>query len=549
MAFIKQALAPREVRRHGKRFRSIASFGSASKKARAQILRLLPKVLKQVDAAQAARVARAAPRDAGCAAPEDSTYTSKDGNSTMTATMGADGFTLGFDGTTSAGIQFHFRYVTNEGCNALKVPPCPQASGQVDASNTKSDDVIVEATQGGKVLTYTRIKGKRTTNATGQNAADAKLDFVKIDDVLSSSITVEGKGFPRTTFSGAFRRTAYWNMRTDSWDQSKFQVKITGNIRVDEDVPAFGNLVREIRTAFRNGQDGSATSTGWSKPTSGCITIDWAPPSDTIKVKKGNAGSVKGTLQAKTGGTAADGVTTLGGHSNGTFSPASANGATPSLAYTVTGDSGVLSLTATATSTAGAGSGEWHEPIENSDSPNHISGPFSGTDSGSGHTVSWSGTATWKRAPNLDEGKGQTSRRYYLESASLTAHVSGSDGDCPVEGSASFSVPAQPTTPSFTILNPASDVVNGSPDKDWVLPFTYFWEIYPPPVLDFPYTEHCPPDEGGDQQARAGVSIQSGHRGTTADGVTFAGSATYDSGSETWDFHGSDSDHGGARCW
>ncbi len=167
VAFIKQALAPREVRRHGKRFRSIASFGSASKKARAQILRLLPKVLKQVDAAQAARVARAAPRDAGCAAPEDSTYTSKDGNSTMTATMGADGFTLGFDGTTSAGIQFHFRYVTNEGCNALKVPPCPQASGQVDASNTKSDDVIVEATQGGKVLTYTRIKGKRTTNAHG----------------------------------------------------------------------------------------------------------------------------------------------------------------------------------------------------------------------------------------------------------------------------------------------------------------------------------------------------------------------------------------------
>jgi hypothetical protein len=528
---VRRALATRKVRRrHTKRMPA---------NVRAKILRLLPKVLKRVDAGQAARSARASPRDGGCAAPEDSTYTSKDGNSTMTATMGADGFTLGLDGTTSAGIKFHFRYITNEGCNAFKVPACPQASGAVEASNTRSDDVIVEATQNGKVLSYTRLKGKRTTSATGQNAADAKLDYVRIDDVLSSSITVEGKGVPRTTFSGSFRRNAYWNMRTDSWDQSKFQVKITGDIQVDEDVAAFGNLVRNIRDAFRKAQDdGSQATYGWSKPESKCITMDWAPASDTIKVKKGNSGSVKGTLQAKTGGTAADGVTTVGGQANGTFSPSSANGATPSLSYTVTGDSGVLSMTATATSPAGAGSGEWHEPIEKSDSPNHISGPFSGTDSGSGHTVSWSGTATWKRAPNLDEGN--TSRRYYLESASVDAHVSGSDGDCPVEGSGSFSVPAQPTQPSLTILNPASDVVNGSPDKDWVLPFTYDWAIYPPPVLDFPYTAHCPPDEGGDQHGSASVQVGFGHQGTTTDGVTFAGSATYDSGGETWSFTGSD---------
>jgi hypothetical protein len=527
IALVKQALKPRKVR--GRRTKRMPA------PVRAKILKLLPKVLKQVDAGQAARAARASPRD-GCAAPEDSTYTSKDGNSTMTATMGADGFTLGLDGTTSAGVKFHFRYITNEGCNALTVPPCPQASGEVDASNTKSDDVIVEATQDGKVLSYTRIKGTRTTNATGQNAADAKLDYVRIDDVLSSAITVEGNGVPRTTISGSFRRTAQWNMRTDQWDQSKFQVKITGNIQIDEDVAAFGSLVRKIRDAFRKGQDeGTSSTAGWSKPESKCITIDWAPASDAIRVKKNDSGSVKATLQAKTGGTAVDGVTTLAGQSNGTFSPSSANGGTPSFSYTVTGASGVLSTSATATSTAGAGSGEWHEPIENTDSPNHISGTFSGTDTHGGHTLSWSGSATWKRAPNLDEGN--TTRRYSLETATYTATVSGSDGDCPVEGSHTFTIPAQPSQPSFTIFNPASDVVNPHPERDWVLPFEYMWAIFPPPPPQFTYIRHC---SGGDEEATDSVTLSTFHQGTTTDGVIYNGSESYEGGSDSWNFTGSD---------
>jgi len=526
VAIVKQALKARKVR--GKRAKRMPA------NVRTKILKLLPKVLKQVDAGQTARAARASPRDGGCAAPEDSTYTSKDGNSTMTATMGADGFTIGLDGTTSAGIKFHFRYITNEGCNALTVPPCPQASGEVDASNTKSDDVIVEATQDGKVLTYTRIKGTRSTNATGQNAADAKLDYVRIDDVLSSAITVEGKGIPRTTISGSFRRTAQWNMRSDSWDQSKFQVKITGNIQIDEDVAAFGSLVRKIRDAFRKAQDeGTSSTAGWSKPQSKCITIDWSPANDAIRVKKNDTGSVKGTLQAKTGGTAADGVTTLAGQSNGTFSPSSANGGTPTFSYTVTGASGVLSTSATATSTAGAGSGEWHEPIENTDSPNHISGTFSGSDTSGGRLLTWSGSATWKRAPNLDEGN--TTRRYYLESASYTAEVSGSDGDCSYSGSHSFSFSPQPTQPSFTIYNPASDVVNGSPDKDWVLPFEYNWAIYPPPSPTFTYTITCTGSDPSDAPISV-ADIGTGHGGTTNDGVTYSGSA----GETTFNFHGSD---------
>jgi len=73
-----------------------------------------------------------------------------------------------------------------------------------------------------------------------------------------------------------------------------------------------------------------------------------------------------------------------------------------------------------------------------------------------------------------------------------------------------------------------------------VLPFTYDWAIYPPPVLDFPSTAHCPADEGGDQHGSASVQVGFGHQGTTTDGVTFAGSATYDSGGETWNFTGSD---------
>lgn len=210
----------------------------------------------------------------------------------------------------------------------MKVPDCPQASGEVDAQSAKVDDVMIEIMQHSKVLSYTHVKGSRTTKATGQNAADAKLDWIRIDDDLTSNVTVQGKGFPRTRFSGNFQRTAVWDMRADRWLQDKFQVHITGSIQIEEDAAAFGSLVREIRTSFRKAEEeGRATSpVGWSKPASSCVTIDWSPASDSLKVKKGNTGSFKGTLNAKTGGTAADGITTVVGQSNGSFSPALVQG-------------------------------------------------------------------------------------------------------------------------------------------------------------------------------------------------------------------------------
>src|SRR3954470_1402081 len=205
--------------KRGKRVRTFASF-KAAKKVRKSILRLLPKVLAKVDAAQPVKAASLAARGsadpvaraAGCTAPEKpSTYTSKDGNSTMSASVSAEGTEIGFDGTTSGGITIHFTYLTDAGCDPLKVPACPQASGEVTAQGTKFDNVLMDIKQNGKVLSHTNVKGKRATKATGQNAADAKLDRVRIEDVLSSSVTVQGPGFPRTTISGSFTRTAVWD--------------------------------------------------------------------------------------------------------------------------------------------------------------------------------------------------------------------------------------------------------------------------------------------------------------------------------------------------
>jgi hypothetical protein len=549
VAFVKFALAPGTSKvpgRRGRRIRSFARLGKTATVARRSILRLLPKVLAKADAARVGRAA-AVPRAAGgCAALEKpSTYTSHDGGSTMTASMGADGMSIGFDGTTSEGITIHFTYLSDAGCFPIQVPACPQASGRVDAHGTKADDVIIEATQHGKVFSYTRVKGARTDTATGQNAADAKLDRVSIDDVLSSAVTVEGKGFPRTTFSGSFRRTSTWDMRVEAYRLDQFDVKIAGNIQVDEDVAGFSSRMHEILSSFRRQErDGSAADpVGWSKPASGCATVDWSPASDSLKPKKGETGSFTGTIKAKTGGTAADGVTKLAGQSNGTFSPSEVKGATPSFSYSVTADEGVLSATVDVTSTAGAGSGEWHQPILKSDSPNRIYGTYSGEDHPGTLLTTWSGTATWKRAKNLDEGN--TSRRYYLESATYTAVVSGRlapDG-CAASGSKTFSFSAQPTQPTFTILNPAADVVFGTPDKDWVLPFTTFWSIIPPPgESNMTYTTYdCPnpPDDGTEYQ-RSISALTAGHEGTTADGVTFAGSRDFPGGGETWSFNGID---------
>lgn len=302
------------------------------------------------------------------------------------------------------------------------------------------------------------------------------------------------------------------------------------------------------RGVHRAEQEGTATSpVGWSQPASSCVTIDWSPASDSLKVKKGNTGSFKGTLNAKTGGTAADGILKVIGHSNGSFNPGEVQGATPSLSYTVTGDTGVMTVTVEATSTAGAGSGEWHQPIQKSDSPDRISGTFSGEDdninpaSGADVVTAWSGTATWKRAPNLDESN--TSRRYYLESATVTVEVSGSTGDCLISGSGTFNFTAQPTQPSFAIFNPAADVVFGTPDKDWVLPFTYSWAIYPPPGQNrFTTTLHdCHAGSEGNNgmQELDSIPFLQASLQTTTDGVTFAGSDNPPNGSNTWSFVGS----------
>jgi hypothetical protein len=113
--------------------------------------------------------------------------------------------------------------------------------------------------------------------------------------------------------------------------------------------------------------------------------------------------------------------------------------------------------------------------------------------------------------------------------------VSGSDGDCSYSGSHSFSFSPQPTQPSFTIYNPASDVVNGSPDKDWVLPFEYNWAIYPPPSPTFTYTITCTGSDPSDAPISV-ADLGTGHGATTNDGVTFSGSA----GETTFNFHGSD---------
>src|SRR3954470_6387465 len=149
--FVKFALAPATSKvpgKRGKRVRTFASF-KAAKKVRKSILRLLPKVLAKVDAAQPVKAASLAARGsadpvaraAGCTAPEKpSTYTSKDGNSTMSASVSAEGTEIGFDGTTSGGITIHFTYLTDAGCDPLKVPACPQASGEVSAQSSKFDD-------------------------------------------------------------------------------------------------------------------------------------------------------------------------------------------------------------------------------------------------------------------------------------------------------------------------------------------------------------------------------------------------------------------------
>jgi hypothetical protein len=461
------------------------------------------------------------------------------------ATLTADAGPLTVEVSFPGGIQ----------CDRFKVPPCPTAAGVVDGHDDRSPEFRVVIFDGEKLLYNATFQDTGHTELHGQVAADAKLDELVISDRLRHVVRLGGSAVGFTyTEDGTVERTLTVNMRTGAQTTGNVAtrdlVRLNGRspgagyqenagyVLLVQSGPEFVALVDQASKRYR------AAETGWNAD-GACAAIDVAPAGGTLRLHRGDHGRAAATVRALAGGTAADAIATVTGQTGGTFSPQQAHSPTPGFDYTVTADRGQLTLSVHATSTAGAASASWTQPISPAEWPvKRIAGTFSGVEHQQGVTTTWTGSATWVRAPNLDEQN--TDRAFTLTSGAYTATVSGTAGDhCQINGQKQFTIPASPSRRSITVFNPAADVVFGTGKADWQLPWDYFWETTPTSeqTMDVTLSGCDDPHEDGTTTMGAPKST-GGLPGRTADGFSFAGTFEFtdpdsgDSVEETWNLKG-----------
>jgi hypothetical protein len=543
----KNALAFSPPRAHGKRIRTLSSVLGRKRAAavRRKLLKALPRLLART------RLTARAAADSDCAQNFSDFQENLNGGS-----LGVQNGQGQISATAGAGQTVSVTFPASN-CNRFKAPPCPTAAGIVDGQDQRGREFRMLVVDNGKVVLNEVFSDTAKTTLHGQVAADAKLDFLQIDDVLTHVAKLGGSSHSvNYSETGTVTRSTRVDMRSGAQTPVDAVMKVVS--RLDGQSPGaayeeirgyellvasatdFAAMVANETSRYR------ALETGWNAANA-CAHIDWSPAIDTLTLHKDDHGQASGTITASGGGTAAGGVTTIVSQSNGTFSPNQANGGTPTFAYTVTSpDAGVLALAVQATSTAGVASSSWTQPIASSEwKVRQISGTFSGVSYDGGVSTSWHGSATWIRAKNLDLQ--QVFRAFTLVSGSYTATVSGTDGaGCHESGTHVFTMVPDPGHVAIQVFNPAADVVFGAGKPDWQLPWDYFWETTATTesTMDVVLSGCDDPHQDGTYKAGPGKGAGGGLPGNTPDGFAFSGSFTSppdtDGGNETWDFTGTE---------
>jgi hypothetical protein len=355
----------------------------------------------------------------------------------------ANGVQLGMQATVG-GNTYTLKYDSGEqSCLAYKLPSCPTAEGDLNASGIKaSDGFSLTVTRGGQTLSSTAYRSKTTVETKGQVAADAKLDTVEVRYQETSAAEVNGV---RVTNYG--NRIVTIDMRTDSYgagDSYAFGAATVGDQAMntagaEASATKFAAFIGETISSYH------ARETAWQ--TAGkCAKLVFNPVSNSLSpLNPGDAGQVSAKVTAAAdGGTASKARWTLGTQQGGSFSPASSSDAQPSFSYTVsTSASGTtISVAVSATSTAGVAQDTWTQKLN---VLNTITGNFTGHEvSTSGIVYDWTGTVTFTRsadAPGL----------FVTSAGQTTVTVSGTTGDgCTYSGT--DQVPLALAVGLFTIL-------------------------------------------------------------------------------------------------
>lgn len=465
----------------------------------------------------------------------------REAESGKSAKVGDAELSLGIEsGAVKLGIDIKAKGVSVQvsirscGEGGLQVDPCPTAEGKVEGHGHAELEAAFKVSEGAKVLMAQRLEFSGETTVKAQTGDDGKLDYYDIKHLYSLVGSFGGSkaAFGPITVDTTYIGEAHIDMRAGNQQAPPAQVDVMMSMAGVDPAERIAAEIKVAREAQADADKEFSAEVGkatkrlrdqeghWLKPNE-CASMHFEPASETLKLHKGQSGTVKSRTEAKGGGAPATSTWTSSAEQNASFTPGGSEGNALSTSYDVTnaGKGLVVSATLEATSKAGVAEGTWKQKTENVIQT--MTGTFTGRDEREGELLEWSGTATFSRIPASPEGTS------ILEpvASEVTVTASGvAPTGCSQSGTEQVPVFAQSP---FTVLGEGAPGVMYDID----VPFAY------PGLMNVTFSG-CPPHGEGDGPGTTSLPGEALLTGdfltggpsallqTSTDGVSFAGSAS-----------------------
>ena len=275
---------------------------------------------------------------------------------------------------------------------AVGGPDCPTAAGVLELSGKTNFTLTITTSKDGAVELAQKVKMAAAVKLRGQTADDAKLDYV---DVVATYRTDYSSGrqsilWGPSSERGTVVRKTRIDMRTGRYDTGQasavdIQVSYSGVLSLFvQNTAAQARVAAELkkasdrqfaRTISTTIEEYRERETKWQTPNT-CATLTFTPPSNSLRVKKGDTGRFSSRVEAKRGDGNPIGRWQVGAQQGLAVRPARAEARDPAFSYRVTSDrQPVVSARLRTTSKAGVAGEAWSQPVKGADILHRGPGP------------------------------------------------------------------------------------------------------------------------------------------------------------------------------
>jgi len=336
-------------------------------------------------------------------------------------------------------------------CNGerLEVDSCPTAQGVVQGSDNTDGTITVDQFEDGALVESQSTKVHIATKLRGEVGDDAKLKTLDIERTESYDTSLDYGRWLGVGQKISIRRTATISMPTGQYSSGTGSVDVQQSFRgllsflVDESAARAAVLAQAQKTSADSWskfvdeaiKKYREREKGWQEPV--CAELEFAPKSNTLRVRLGQQGLFTGTVKAKRGGAAEGRWKVTARNKLGVRMAGNHPAASLPWRYRVDGE-GKVSVSFRVTSKAGVASGTWEQG--GSTLPHRIAGTFSGRSGSDTVSISWTGTITFVRDDSFS-GTGRAG--YAVERVAYTSTYSINEAGCRGQGTGTASLGKQ----------------------------------------------------------------------------------------------------------